>query len=631
MLQLIRERLTGGFAVAILAIIFVPFAFFGIGNYSFLGGGYAAKVNGIDISPQQLENAFQQQLLQYSEYGELPPEFMRQLRARTLDNLIRSTLVDMYLTEEGFRVSNDMITELIQREPEFQVDGAFSKERYYAWLEERSVEPMRYEENLRQGMRESQLQRSIGATAFVTPAEYRRYLNLYGEQRQVAIATFELAAAAANIDVSDEDVQTYYDERPDDFQSPESVDFEYLEISRDALADEVEISEEQLEQYYAESSDRYLQDEQRQARHILITFGDDESAAEEQARAIAARASAGEPFDDLARTYSEDGGTSGQGGDLGLVLQSQMPGALGDAIFDMQQGEIRGPVKSDFGFHIVRLDEIVQGGPLPLEQVRGELERELGSQLADDSYRELERALSDALFDAADISAMAAAVGYEVRTATGYTRFGGEPFGTNQAMIDAVFDPRVLDDREISDLIEIDANRTAVVQVTDYHEAARKPLDEVRSQIVASLRATRARELIRAQVDELQDSLRAGADFETAAAEIGATVTPFAVVARQDSQVDRRVLDAIFRAKKPPAEGVSIGTEFTQTGDQAVFIVTDVLPGRPESIPLADRDARKQQLSAQSGVADFTAFVLELERNADIVRSEDALAAADGF
>ena len=166
-----------------------------------------------------------------------------------------------------------------------------------------------------------------------------------------------------------------------------------------------------------------------------------------------------------------------------------MPGALGDAIFSMREGEIRGPVTSESGFHIVRLDAIVPGGPLPLDQVRAELERELRDTYGDTAFREKERAVSDALFEATDLATVAQATGMEVLTAKDYTRTGGEPFGSNQAAIDAVFDPRVLRDGGISDIIEIDANRSVVLHVTRHQEAMRQSLAEVRDQIVESVRA----------------------------------------------------------------------------------------------------------------------------------------------
>ena len=631
MLQTIRDRFTGKFALAVLALICVPFLFFGVSNFSFTGGSYAAKVDGVDIPQQQLENVYQNQLSQYAEYGELPPEFRRRLKASALENLIRNVLVDQHLATQGYRVGDQSIAALIQREPRFQVDGVFSRELYYSFLDERAVTPARFEENQRLGMLQSQLQRGIGATAFVTPAEYRRYLNLYAEVRRVAVATFDSGAIAMGQEVTDEDIQAYYDGRPEDFKSPESVDVEYLEIRRDRLSEQVVITEEELLQHYEESSSRYLQDEQRQARHILIPFEGDEDAAQEQATALAERARAGEPFEELARQYSKDGGTAAQGGDLGSLMHSQMPGALGDAIFDMRPGDIQGPVKSAFGFHIVRLDEIVTGGPLPLEQVRAELERELRDQAAEAAFSDLESALSNALFDGQDLQSMSATTGLEVQAASGFTRFGGDPFGANQAAIDAVFDQRILQGGEISDIVELDSVRSVVVRVQQHHEAARKPIEEVREQIAAAIKSERARAIVQDGVTQLQAALAGGEDFATAAAAVGATVTPYTVVDRVNDNFDQRVLEAVFRARKPTTDGPRVGTAINMSGDYAVFSIDAVAPGRPETIPLADRDSRKEQLAEAAGVADYTAFVMQLERQADVVRSSDALADQDQF
>ncbi|MDH4048662.1 MAG: SurA N-terminal domain-containing protein [Gammaproteobacteria bacterium] len=630
MLQTIREKFTGTFAIAILAIICIPFVFFGI-NYNFIGAGYAAKVNGEEISTGQLESAYQSELQRYAEFGELPAEFRVRLKANILDNLVRNAVIDQYLADSGYRVTDQMIADLIQRETAFFVDGKFSKEKYYSVLEENGIDPQRFEFNQRNNLRQSQLQRGVGATAFVTPADYRRYLNLYGELRRVAVATFEIERFAESVEVTDADVQQYYDERPSEFLLPETVDLEYIEIRRDQLAANADISEEELQKHYEASASRYLQDERRRASHILILTDDDEAAAAEQAKALAARAQAGEPFADLARQYSRDGGTSSQGGDLGVIVQSQFPGALGDAIFAMRKGEIRGPVKSEFGLHVVRLEEIIPGGPLPLNEVRGELERELRDARGDVAFREKERSISDALFDGADLGTMAQSAGLELQSASGFTRSGGDPFGNNQAAIDAVFDPRVLTEGGISDIIEIDANRSVVLRVVEHHEASRRPLDEMREQIVESVRLTRARTIIQDKVNSLQESLNAGESISEAAAAVDASFTPYSVIDRLNESVDGRVLEAIYRAKKPLAGKPRVGTAITDEGDYAVFTIDAVAPGRPESVPLADRDARKEQLSGQSGSADYTAFVLQLEREADIVRSESALAEQDNF
>jgi len=631
MLQKIRDKLTGKFAMAILAIIFVPFAFFGVTDYNFLSAGWAAKVDDAEISLAQLENAYQNQLLQLSEYGELPAEYLTTIKSGILERLIRDTLVELHVAESGYRVDDAMVTELIQGAPQFQEGGVFNKDLYYTWLDQTAQDAQVFEAQQRQSIRISQLQRGIGATAFVTPSEYRRYLNLYAEQRQVSIATFDVAALAETVVVKEEDVQAYYDARPDDFLSPESVDFEYIELRRDLLMQAVEISEEELLQYYEESESRFQQDEQRQASHILITFDDDEAAAEEQANALTARANAGEPFGDLARQYSKDGGTSEQGGSLGTIMHSQMPDALGDAIFAMRNGEIRGPVRSDFGFHVVKLDDIIDGGPLPLDRVRAELEGELRTTAADARFIELQRALADALFDANDMQAMAEASGLEVALATGFTRTGGEPFGGSQAVIDAVFDDSVLMNGQISDVVEIDINRSAVVKVKEYHPEARKTIDEVSADITFTLQSERALNMVQDRARRFSDALQEGQAFDAAAEQVEAEIIPAVIVGRQNEDIDIGVLNEIFRAKKPTPGNARIGNAITTTGDYAVFVVSAVIPGRPESIPLADRDSRKDELESAAGAADFTAYVTELEQRATIERSDDALQQQDLF
>lgn len=625
MLQKIRDRLTGKFAMAVLALIFVPFAFFGVTDYNFLTAGWAAKVDDSEISLFQLENAYQNQILQLSEYGELPAEYLSSIRRGVLESLIRDRLVELHAARSGYRVDDGLVTEIIRNASQFQENGVFKKELYYEWLDRTAQDARAFEAQQRQAIRISQLQRGIGATAFVTPSEYRRYLNLMGEQRRVSIATFDVAALADSLEIPEEDIVAYYEARPDGFVSPETVDFAYIELRRDLLTQDIEISEEDILQYYEESSGRYRQDEQRRASHILITFDGDEAAAEEQATALSARAQAGEPFADLAQQYSKDSGTAGQGGDLGPILHSQMQDALGDAIFSMQPGEIMGPVRTDFGFHVVKLDEIIEGGPLPLDEVRGELEGELKTRAADDRFVELERTLADALFDADNLETMAQSTGLQVAQATGFTRSGGEPFGASQAVIDAVFDNAVLLDGQISDVIEIDRNRSVVIQVTEYHPEARKSLDEVRDEIRFNLQSERALELIRERGRQFQAAVQEGKAFAAAAAEFDAQAISNVLVERQAENVDPAIVRDIFRTKKPEPGNVRLAETMSSTGDFVVFMISDVIPGRPEAIPLADRDARKEQLQTNYGAADFTAFVNELELRADIERSEEAL------
>ena len=440
MLQNIREKFTGGIAIAILALIGIPFLFFGVGNYNFLGQTFAAKVDGSEIGIGQFEQFYRDQLQRNPTWTQLPDEYRQQIRRSLLDSMIRNRLVEMHLIENGYQISNEQLMRAIQQVPEFRVDGVFDIDTYRQVLLENGFDPSRFEASQRQAMREDQLRRAIGATALITPAQYRRYLNLVAEQRLVTLASFDVEAAAAGVEVSDEDVTAFYENNPTMYRTPESVDIEFIEIRRDRVAESIEIDEETLLEYYEDEKSRYLQDEQRQARHILILAGEDEDAAEAEATELLERLRAGESFEELAREFSDDGGTAANGGDFGVLTESQLPGDLGAAIFSMNEGEVDGPIKTDFGFHIVRLDKVFERGPLPLDQVRGDLLAELRERESEAVFLDLERKASDALFDANSMAAIAEATGIEVQAATGFTRSGGEPFGANQAAIDAVFD-----------------------------------------------------------------------------------------------------------------------------------------------------------------------------------------------
>jgi len=630
MLQNIREKFTGWVAISILALIGFSFVFVGL-NYSFIGSSFAAKVDGVDIGVAQFENAYRDQLQSNPQLAQLPEEFRRQLRSNILEQLIQQRVIDNYLDEAGYQVNDEQIMAMIQRAPEFQVDGKFDMETYRTLLAQAGYEPARFEAAQRVSLRRDQLQRAIRGSALVSPAQYRRFLNLAAEQRVVTLATIDAAGIADEVVVTDEMIMAYYDDNPTLFQLPESADIEYVEILRAGVAAGVSVTEQDLQEYYDLNKDRYLQDEQRQARHILILFGDDEAAAEAEALELLARAQAGEPFEDLARENSGDGGTAANGGDLGVLTRTQLPGELGGSIFSMDEGAIEGPVRTDFGFHVIRLDRIHERGPLPLEQVRGELVTELQEQQAESLFRDLERKLSDALFDASDIQALAAAVDLEVKSVAGFTRSGSEPFGGNQTVIDAIFDESVLAGGLLSEIVEIDANRSAVFVVTRHNPATRQPLEDVREQVAASLRSQQSETLMDAKADEMLAALETGTSFADAAENIVATVAAPTVVSREDTEFDQSVSVAVFTAIKPTQGNPTTGSTRNSEGGFTIYSVDAVIPGRPESIPLAERDAGKMELADRSGVGDFVAFVQALRAEAEIVINEDVLAAQDMF
>lgn len=631
MLQNIRERFTGKFALVVLALICLPFLFFGVPS-DFISADYVAKVNDNKISQAFFENSYRNELLRYDAEGvEVPEEARSFVRENVLNTIINDVLIDIYIDENDVYVSDEFVAKIIQSAPDFLIDGKFSKEVYYSWLNERVLEPSQFEENQRLNMRKSQLERGVRATSFVTPSEYRRYLNLVGEQRAVTIAEIDLSILAEPIELKDEDIETYYSSRVNEFMQSESINFDYIEINKDMMNDMSIINEEEVRQYFEDSKQRFSQEERRQASHMLILFGDDENLSEKKAQEALERSKQGESFSELVLEYSDDNGTKERGGDLGMLTKSQLPGALGDAVFAMDVNEISDLVRTEFGFHVAQLNKKESDGQVPFETVRGELEAELKAQKSDVNFTKIERELSDALFDAVDISILAQDLNFSLNKLEGYNQNGGGVFGANQIVIDALFDAQRNNDFQLSDIIEVDANRSIVFQVKEFKPATVKPIEEVRDQIINDMKFVSAEVLANNIAIKIENLMENEGELESTLAELDSVSLREVIINRLTEDVDFVIQANVFGMKKPLPGNSKVGTVVMQNSNYAVFKFHNHAYGVPEMIPQEERDAARERLNQQSGVSDYTAFVSELQLSAEIEKDEELLNSASMF
>jgi len=631
MLQNIRERFTGRFALVVLALICLPFLFFGVPN-DFIATEDVASVDDINISQPYFENQYQNEILRYDSEGiEIPDEARIFVRQNVLNNIINDVLTEKFINENGINISDEFIARVIQSSPEFMIDGQFSRDRYYTWLNERVIEPSLFEENQRVNIRKGQLERGIRATSFVTPSEYRRYLNLIGEQRNVTIAEIDLSVLADPINLEEEDIQEYYSSRSNEFLQPESIDFSYIELRKDQLNNDLEITDDEILQYYNDSGQRFAQDERRQASHILILLGEDEALSLQRANDTLERINNGESFSDLVLAISDDEGSKRSDGDLGMLPRSQLPGALGDAIFSMAEGEISEVVRTDFGFHIVRLDRVESDGKVPLELVESELKQELILQKAGQNFTDQERALSDALFDADNLSQLADIIGLEVMTEEFFSSQGGGSFGSNQIVIDAVFDAHRDDNYELSDILEIDANRSIVFQIKGYNEAKVRPLEDVRDTIVSDMKLVSAEVLANDIAKRLEILLIKGEGIQEVANELSSVTTISKLMNRASEDDDFMLQASVFGEKRSKDGAPRIGTVIMSNGNYAVYSVTESIYGIPESIPQNERDDARELLNQRSGLSDYSAFISELEQRADITKNDEIISSSSLF
>ena len=642
MLQNIREKLQGGFAVAMLLAIGVPLALtFVSSDFTVTGSGFAARVNGEDIPAVDFQRVYQNRLVaeQQAAKGELPPEAQEQLKRQSLDGLVLNRVVTQYVRNTGFRVSSAQVIDYVRSLPVFQVGGQFSKLVYDNILSTQGISPTAFEKEQQSLLALRQLQDGLVESSFFTPAEFRRVIVLDQERRDVAYVLFDPREMAAAIDVSDADVQSYYTANASQFQSLESADIEYVEVALADVATGYTPDEDALRKAYEIDPTRFRSAEERRARHILIAVDASrtDAAAKTLADEVADKLAKGGDFAALAAQYSSDSGSASRGGDLGFAAQGNYVEPFEKALFGLKPGETSVPVKTEFGYHIIRLDELRPGTERGFEEVRAQLADELRKQKAQDEFYALAERLDDlALENPTSLEPVAKDTGLKIGRYAGFTRTNGGPFGNSASLSNAVFSPGVLDGSENTPVIELDDTRAMVARVAEYKKPAPLPLEQVRAEIVARLRMLRAATEAQSRGEAIVKRVQAGEDLSSVLSAAGIRMTESGPLTRRSPGMPPDFLAAVFRAPKPVGgpvggpgarpivQGTSLGD-----GGYAVFELRSVVPGEPQRIPQEQRDQRQKALAQRVAVGETEALAAQLRESADVVVAPDLFKAED--
>jgi peptidyl-prolyl cis-trans isomerase D len=625
MLQSIRDRFTGVLAALVIGAIAVALTITLVDTSTFTGvTDFAARVNGEEIPLTEFRQIVQRQVLEQEELTrtQLPKEARRQIEQNVLEGMVRNRVVAQYVKKQGYRVSDQRVAEHIRGMDLFQVGGQFSSDGYMAALAAQGVSPAAFEEERRAALEIEQLQEGLLASSFFTPAEYRRFVLLEGERRRAAYAYLDAQKLAAGISLSEADLKDYYDRHPEQFQSEESVVLEYVEARMTDLEPAPEPDEAELRGIYEANPERFTTAEQRRARHILIAVDQDtdEASAAKLAGELRARLDKGEDFAALAREYSDDPGSAASGGELGWASKGTYVAPFEEALFAASVGDITQPVKTDFGYHIIQLEEVRSGERRSFESVRDELAAEASARANEERFVALTDRMDDAaLENPGSLDAVAAATGLPVRRIDYFTRAGAEPFAGNRAVIDAAFSAAVIEDGENSAIIDAGDGRAVVVRVVEHRPVRLRAFEEVRAEVETAARAERTARLAAERGRQLMERLQGGEDLASAAAAVDATVVPVRLFDRGSQDAPAELVGALFRAPRPAAGRPTYGVTELADGGVAVFQIDEVIAGSPESIPLEQRDARKNILARQTGIAELTALAVDLRREADVM------------
>ena len=627
MLQQIRDKISGWFAIVFLGAIAIVFVFWGIRFESSVNQA-AATVNGEKIPLALVRKAWQdrQTQLQQQLRAEIPADVAKREQEQLLDGFIGRELLVQRASELGYVVSDKEMAETLYAIPALQVDGKFSRDRYAALLRQQGRSEPEFEAEFRRDLQTAQLRGGIAISSFVTPGELRRRVALEAESRDVEYAVIPAAAYAATVAVAPADVSAYYEKHKAGFMTPETVSLQYVEINLAQTAAGVQVTDEGLRGYYEQvAAERFVDPERRHGSHILVESGSDDAAALKKAEQLAARAKAGEDFAKLARENSDDPGSKSAGGDLGWATREAYVAPFAEALFGMQKGEIRGPVKTQFGYHVIRLEDVQPPHQRSFDEVRAELEADYRKDQAQSIFYEKSQQLADESFAAlSELDSVGKKLGLPVQTVEAYTRDGGGPFGKDRKVIDAVFSDDVLQQRQNSPAINVGEDKVVVLRVTDHKTPQQRPLSDVQAEIEAKLSNEGARKAAEAAAQAVVAKVAAGEVLSTAAG-AGVQVVPKQSMGRAGTDsVAPEIVKAAFRVARPEPGKVSVGSAVLPSGDAAVVVVSAVRSG-DGAVPADQLPALKmataRRVSESAAVAEYSAYTSELQRTAKVKKN----------
>ncbi len=580
-----------------LALITLPFAFFGVESYmrSSGSGDQVAKIGDVNITQQQFQQAVreQQDRLRNQLGGQFDPKMLDTPEARKaiLDDLINQRVLFIEASKKRMFASDEAVRQTVGAIEAFKVDGKFSSERYEAALRAQGMTPAGFEAQLRQDLTLQQLAGAVGQSGLVARTVSDRVLALQTEKREVMEYRLALDSFLDKVKLADGAAKKFYDDNAKQFETPEQAKAEYVVLSMESIASQLAVTDAELKSWYDSHKDRYQQAEERRASHILIAsekLGKDKAKtkAEEVLKELQKTPAA---FAELAKKNSDDPGSASKGGDLGFFGRGMMVKPFEDAAFSLKEGQMSGVVESDFGFHIIKLTGIHAAKEKPLAEVKGEIEAELKKTAASRKFAEAAEAFSNLVYEQAD-SLKPAADKYklEIKQSGWIGRQANPAAGPlgNEKLLGALFSEDSVKNKRNTEAVEIAPNTLVAARIVDYKAAALQPFEGVKASIEGLLKRQEAQAAANKEGEALLAKLNAGEDKVNWGA------------AKSVSRMDARLIPppavpTVFRMEtgKLPAYA---GTALPGAG-YAVFKLSKVTAGD------ALDDARKQGLARQLG------------------------------
>ena len=614
MLTKIREKAQGAFAWGILIIICVPFALWGIQNYLDTGEeAPVASVGNKDFFQRDVNKAYEQ----YSQNLQGMTIDEQTLKAQALEKLIKDEVLLQYVQGKGLVASDDTAREFIKSLAYFQVDGKFDDKQYKALLNSQRMSSAEFVSRIKNALTMEQFQRSIIDSSFATSYDVEHFFKIQNQQRDVDYVTVVLPKLTEQ--PSEKDVAAYYQQHQDVYQTPEQVSVEYIELSLEEIAKTITVTDEKLKAYYEEQKDQYTTAERRKISHILFAIKDksDEKTALEKALK-AKKELENKDFSVLASEVSDDKLTAKTGGDLGLFNVGVMEKSFEDAASTLKLGEVSAPVKSAFGYHLIKVTELLPGEVKPFDSVKAEVTKAYQKAQAENAFYEAGETLTEMSFENPDnLTTVADALHLTIKKSALFTKDKGEGIAADEKIRGAACSEEVLQGNN-SAPVELGTDRLVVLRMIEHKAAAARELKDVRQDIIKVLLADKAKQQAVEKAQQIKARLQAGDAIRTVAADDKLQVKTVAGLTRNKSDVPFQLSQEIFKAAKPVGGKPTVFTAELPSGEQVVVSLSKVKEG-----VMSDDDKKQLELAMKNlakafGQTEFNALINNLQANADI-------------
>ncbi len=627
MLQTIRDRTQGAIVAVIVGLISLTFILWGVESYiNAAKRVIVAKVDGDEIPIEEFQKALQRFRRQAeSMLGEAfnPADWDKpEVKTKALDELINDRVLSRLINDARVRVTNQQLAQQLLQIPAFQDDKGFSRALYEQRVTAMGFSQLGFEQQLRSDMAKSQLRNGVAASEFVTRQEAEKLAALRKQKRDIGYAVIPAAEVDKQVAVTDAETSSYYEAHKEDYRTPEKASVEFLEISAAALAAKVEINDDKLHQYYDANPAAYTLTEERNANHILVQLPPDAdaaatNAAEGKIKEVLKRAQAGEDFEKLAKELSDDVGSKAEGGSTGFFGRGAMAPEFEEAAFKLKLGEISEPVRTKFGWHVIKLKDIKAGGLQAFDKVKAEVEVAYRNAEAQKAFFEQSEQFSNLVYEHADsLSVAAETLGLTAQKTEVLSKEElAKKFSDKAA--GAIFTAEVLTEGMNSEPIELPDNRVIAVRVIEHVPSTIPELAAVKARIEDAVRNNQRRELTETLGKELLERLRKGETVNDVVKGRGFGWEQEEGVMRESGDINRAVLRAAFSAEVVGSDPQYVGIPIGNT-DYAIVRVANVVVPAESEIARGDIATIQGELVKGRMGAAWSEFVAAVRATSDV-------------